>query len=658
MCGICGIVNLKESKPPSTDLVKKMIGSLTHRGPDSCGYYRDRMVALGHSRLAIIDLYSGSQPLSNEDETIWITFNGEIFNYLELRDELISKGHIFKTKSDTETIVHAWEEWGDNCFDRFNGQWALALWDTRKQELILSRDRHGIRPLYYTMADNRFLFGSEIKALFCDKKVKREFDPDGFSEIFTFWSTVAPKTAYRDIKELPPGNFAVIKKGHMTSIPYWSVSFPKQDSVKSIDEYSEELREILVNASQLRFTRSDVPVGAYLSGGIDSSITSAIVSKYTNTKLNTYSLRFKDSEFDEGQYQKDMVQRLGTEHHDVVVSNQEIGEIFPEVIKHTERPILRSGPAPLFLLSRLVRNSGHKVVVTGEGADEVLAGYDIFREAKVRRFIAHNPDSPKVQEYLKQLYPWMERAPGKAPAFAKAFFSKNLDLNDPCFSHRPRWNSSSIIMQMFSKEFKEQSSADWAVENLKKNIPNDFKNWNTLNQDQWLEYTTLLSGYILSAQGDRMLMANSVEGRFPFLDPNLVDFANKLPPHIKLKDLNEKYILKKAFTKEIPQSILNRSKQPYRAPDIQSFFFEGKKLDWIEEVTSDAMVKEAGVFNPVAVQRLMDKCLNKSASKMSNTDNMRAVGIFSTMLSYKHFIKEDGFPITTLSETMTIIDRV
>ncbi len=663
MCGICGVVNLRDNPSPSPELIIRMIQSLTHRGPDSCGYYRDKRAILGHSRLAIIDLELGVQPLSNEDETLWITFNGEIFNYVELRDELLLCGHKFRTQSDTETILHAWEEWGENSFSHFNGQWALAIWDVKRKELILSRDRFGIRPLYYTINNNRFIFGSEIKAIFCDNRVSREFNPAGMGEIFTFWSTVAPLTVYKNIYEIQPGHFIVLKNGKFLSKPYWSISFPSNSellnkrSVKTMDEYANELKKHLAEATLLRFTRSDVPVGAYLSGGIDSSIAAFIVSQYTNSKLNTFSLRFVDSEFDEGIYQKEMSERLGTEHHNVKVSRRDIGEIFPEVIRHAERPILRTAPAPLFLLSRLARNSGYKVVVTGEGADEIFGGYDIFREAKVRRFIAQNPDSPKVQTYLSQLYPWMQRAPGNVPAFARSFFSKDLNLQDDFFSHRPRWDSSSVIMQMFTEDFKELLDFNSVERGLMHQIPEDFKSWSSLNRDQWLEYKTLLSGYILSAQGDRMLMANSVEGRFPFLDSNLVEFANTLPDSVKLRDLKEKYVLKKAFSDLIPNSILNRSKQPYRAPDAQSFFFYKDKLGWLDEVTSQSFVKEAGVFNPLAVTRLMDKCTKREGMKMSNTDNMRVVGILSTMLSYKYFIKSGHCSFNELPENMLIIDR-
>ena len=423
MCGICGIVNLNDGVLPSTFIAEKMLASLNHRGPDACGYYRDRNALLGHTRLAIIDLKTGDQPLSNEDQSLWITFNGEVYNYVELRKKLVSKGHKFRTESDTETVIHAWEEWHEECFNLLNGQWALAIWDVKRRELILSRDRFGIRPLFYTYSRNGFLFGSEIKALFSDHSVERAFDPLGFSEIFTFWSTLAPVTAYKNIEEVRPGYYAIYKNGELSHKPYWSISFPSR-RIKTIEEYCFELKEHLIKSTKLRFTRSDVPVGVYLSGGLDSSVTAAIISRYTSSNFHSYSLRFEDAEFDEGLYQQKMVDELGSEHHNVIITSRDIGEIFPEVIQHVERPILRTAPAPLFLLSRLVRDSACKVVVTGEGADEVFGGYDLFRESFVRRYIAQHPDSGEIKNYLDQLYPWMERSPGKNSGVLKSLLQQ------------------------------------------------------------------------------------------------------------------------------------------------------------------------------------------------------------------------------------------
>jgi asparagine synthase (glutamine-hydrolysing) len=294
-----------------------MIDRLRHRGPDSSGYYCDNYAVIGHARLAIIDLEGGSQPLSNETGSLWITYNGELYNYKELASELQSKGHSFRTKSDTEVVMHAFEEWDFNCFERFNGQWALSIWDNRSKKLVLSRDRLGIRPLYYTFLGKRLLFASEIKALFVEKKLERNIDIPGLAEILTYWSSIAPRTVFKDINELEPGHWLCVSDGKSTSKPYWTITFPVEsyNHSTSIEENAEQLRSHLIEAVRLRFTRSDVPVGAYLSGGIDSSVTSAIINKYTSTPLSTYSIRFTDSEFDESAYQNEMVQKLGTTHN-------------------------------------------------------------------------------------------------------------------------------------------------------------------------------------------------------------------------------------------------------------------------------------------------------------------------------------------------------
>ena len=643
MCGICGIANPGRLNSSDLNLTMRMIGRLSHRGPDGSGYYRDRNVILGHARLAIIDVEGGAQPLCNEDESLWITFNGEIYNYRELSKELASKGHNFRTQSDTEVIIHAFEEWGLDCFNRFNGQWALALWDRKRGSLALSRDRLGIRPLYYTFVGDTFLFSSEIKALFAHPKIERSFDPAGLAEVFTFWSTVAPRTVFSNVHELKPGYVAQLQHGKLVTKPYWTISFPidGDGTHNSIHENAKTLREHLIEASRLRFTRSDVPVGAYLSGGIDSSVTASIINNYTDTQLNTYSMRFSSREFDEGQYQSDMISRLGTHHSTVTVSPESIGQVFPTVVWHTERPILRSAPAPLYLLSKLVKESGFKVVVTGEGSDEVLAGYDIFREAKVRLFISRNPESAKRMNIVTSLYPWMTRSPNKIPAFAHAFFSKDLDPEDPALSHRPRWNTTTSIQALFHPDLQDEMKNHNIVDDLLDELPTAHSGWDMLCRAQWLEYTTLLSGYILSAQGDRMLMANSVEGRFPFLDCNLVDFANQIPAPQKLFSLDEKHILKVACKDLVPQSILQRPKQPYRAPDAASFFTE-KNLEWVDALTGEEVIRSTGLFHYPSVKRLVEKCRRTQGVNMSNTDNMRIVGILSTLLAHHHFIEQDG----------------
>ena len=640
MCGICGVVT--DGPPPDLGLVRTMMGRLRHRGPDGSGYFRDHRVALGHTRLAIIDTAGGAQPLCNEDENLWITFNGEIFNYVELGEELRRLGHTFRTASDTEVIVHAWEEWGESCFSRFNGQWALALWDRRAQRLVLSRDRLGIRPLYFHRDGRRLVFASEVKALFADPSVPRELDPAGLDQTFTYWSTVAPRTIFRGIEQLEPGHVAVLDRDGFRTSPYWSLSFPDRGREVGQDtvENAAELRERIVEATRLRFLRSDVPVGAYLSGGIDSSVTAAVIARYTDAPLHTFSVRFDDGEFDEGDYQQKMAAELGAQHQDIVVSHADVAEVFPQVVWHTETPILRSAPAPLFLLSRLVRANGYKVVVTGEGADEVLAGYDIFREARVRLFWSRDPESRKRDRAAELLYPWMARSPGRTPAFARSFFGQNLDPDDPAISHRPRWDSTAAVKTLLAPGTREAVNQSEA-QDLTALMPAGSESWDPLARAQWLEMTTLLPGYILASQGDRMLMANSVEGRFPFLDRDVVELANGLPARHKLCGLDEKHLLKRAFADLVPEEILHRPKQPYRAPDAASFF-SGEQPEWLREVTSPAAIEAAGVFDPGQVAGLFAKCMRTGGARMGNTDNMRALAVLSTQLVHQQFIAGDG----------------
>lgn len=640
MCGICGIV--EHDSTPSVSLLRDMMNRLHHRGPDGCGYFRDRDVVLGHTRLAIIDEAGGAQPLANEDNRIWVTFNGEIFNYVELRDQLRDRGHRFKTASDTEVIVHAYEEWGESCFSRFNGQWALAIWDRREQRLILSRDRLGVRPLYYTLRGGRLLFASEVKAIFADKSVPRIFDPVGLSQTLTFWSTVAPRTVFAGVMQLEPGHIAVFDRSGLRKSTFWTPTFPprEQEPQSEVASSTAGLRERVVEAVRLRFLRSDVPVAAYLSGGIDSAVAAAVMAKYTDVPLHTFSLRFADREYDEGAYQQQMIEKLGSEHRDVVVTNADIADVFPEVIWHTETPVLRSAPAPLFLLSRLVRNDGYKVVVTGEGADEVLGGYDLFREARVRLFWSRDPDSTKRTRAAELLYPWMARSPGEAPAFARSFFGRNLDPADPAMSHRPRWDSTAALKGLLDDEWRRGAPGDLGDE-LAAEMPDECGGWDPLNRAQWLEMTTLLPGYILASQGDRMLMGNSVEGRFPFLDQHVVEFANQLPARDKLFGLREKYVLKRAFEGLIPETIVNRPKQPYRAPDAAAFF-SGSVPSWVGDVTSPESLSDCGVFEPARVSRLLAKCVRSRGQNLGNTDSMRILAVLSTQLVHREFIRGAG----------------
>ena len=658
MCGICGVLNLRPGPPTEAARLNAMVGALRHRGPDENGGYRDEHVALGQARLSIIDLAGGAQPISNEDDTVWIVFNGEIFNYLELGQQLRAAGHRFKTKSDTEVILHAYEQWGPDCVERFNGQFAFAIWDRPRRKLVLARDRVGIRPLYYTTVGGRLLFASEMKSLLTDPAVPRAMDLEGLAQVFTFWAPVAPRTVLSGIRQLRPGAVMEIgQDGEPHERVYWQPSFLHQDRPfsyadrRQVREAADELRDRLEEATRLRMLRADVPVGVYLSGGIDSSVIGALVRRFHDGHLRTFSVQFESKDFDERGYQQQMVQRLGTDHSSVEVGYGDIGEAFREVVWFTETPVLRSAPTPLFLLSRLVRQSGFKVVLTGEGSDEFLAGYDIFRENRVRRFWARNPESAFRPLLLSRLYPWLVRSPTQARSMQRTFFGKGMDrIHQAHFSHIPRWESAGSLMRIFAPEAREAMAGFDPVEDFLGQLPDEVNRFEPLGKAQYVEIVTLLSGYLLSSQGDRMLMGNSVEGRFPFLDHNVMEFANGLPPEVKLRVLDEKHVLKQAARDLVTDDILHRPKQPYRAPDAQSFVQDGAP-DYIGRVLSEEAVVDAGVFNPRAVERLMAKCRRFRERTPSNTDNMAVLGVLSTQLVHDLLVRGNG-PLSPAPERL------
>ncbi|MCC6811707.1 MAG: asparagine synthase (glutamine-hydrolyzing) [Deltaproteobacteria bacterium] len=663
MCGIAGIVNLSADKEPVTiDQLGRMAGAIEHRGPDEFGVYRDAHAGLAHARLSIIDLATGQQPLCDEDDALWIVFNGEIFNYVELREELVAMGRPFKTKSDTEVIVQAWKAWGEAAFERFNGQWAVALWDSKAKRLILTRDRLGVRPLYYAEHDGRVIFGSEVKSFFAGvPTLPRALDPVGIDQTFTFWTVVPPQTVFQGIKELEPGHTRIYEHGKpVRDTAYWTPKYPdgsKDRFEGSLEEATVALKDALDKATHLRMVRADVPVGSYLSGGLDSSLVAALAKNAKGSGFQTFSLRFADAEYDETKYQRAMATRLGTDHHEIVVSRKDIADVFPKVIRHTERPILRTAPAPLMMLSGLVKKHGIKVVLTGEGADEMLAGYDLFREAKVRRFWAKHQTSTWRPRLLERLYPYMARSPVAQQALTRQFFGRGLErAKDPGFSHEPRWHGTAALKRLFSAELRAAVGERDAVKEFLATLPPEFPRWPFLAQDQYIEVRTLLSGYLLSSQGDRMLMASSVEGRFPFLDKNVIALSNSLPPSYKLRVLDEKHILKRVAKGLITDEILQRSKQPYRAPDALSFVGPDRP-EWTNEVMKESALKDAGLFDPKAALQLWNKCLTrKDDSQFSNSDNMAVVGILSAQILFGELVAKE--PSVSIPMLKTKIDRL
>ncbi|MEW6072549.1 MAG: asparagine synthase (glutamine-hydrolyzing) [Planctomycetota bacterium] len=639
MCGIAGILCPPGERPPP-GLLEKMAKILGHRGPDAHGVHADDELGLAHARLSVIDLAGGAQPMHSADGRHSIVFNGEIFNYVELRDDLLARGRRFRTSSDTEVLLESYRSAGPDCVRGLNGQWAFAIWDRAARELFLSRDRPGVRPLFYTIAGGAFLFASEVKALFLHPAVSREIDPRGLDQTFTFWHPIGDRTIFRDIRVLPPGSSMRVRDGRVEVWSHWQPAYAVDGARRSAADWAEEIRALLVDATRLRL-RADVPVGAYMSGGLDSSLITALIARFTATPLETFSVTFEEAEYDESRFQDEVVSHLGTVHHRVPCSRRDIAAVFPDVVWHAETPILRTAPAPMFLLSGLVRRHGFKVVLTGEGSDEIFGGYDIFKEAKIRRFWAADPDSPRRPRLLERLYPWMPSIQSLSPAYRQAFFRvRPADLASPFFSHLPRWETTARIKGLLAPDLRAALAGYDAREELLPALPAGFAGWHPFHQAQYLETAGLLPGYILSSQGDRMAMGHSVEGRFPFLDHRVMDLAARIPPRLKMKGLDEKHVLKEAAGDLVPAPVRARPKQPYRAPDARSFLPPPDAAepppDYVRDLLSPARLREYGIFAPEAVLKLVQKI--GRASDIGVRDDMALVGVLSTQLVAHHFL--------------------
>ena len=644
MCGIAGIVAPEYDEGLAAHL-PAMVALLRHRGPDASGTHVDPGVALAHTRLSIIDVDGGAQPMANDERTLWLTFNGEIFNYLELREQLERAGHRFRTKSDTEVLLRLYEEHGPRCVADLNGDWAFALWNARSRTLLLSRDRVGVRPLYYAVAGRSLLFASEIKALFADPRVSREIDPEALDDIFTVWSPLGARTMFKAVKELPPGHSLTWRDGRVTLTRDWEPGFSRLAAATLHDrEAEEQLRSRLAEATRIRL-RADVPVGAYLSGGLDSSIVTALAASERNraggnaAAQRTFSIGFDETEFDERRFQRQVADATGTDHHELRCTPDDIVRVFPDVVWHAEIALLRTAPAPMYLLARFVREHGSKVVLTGEGADEVFGGYNIFKEAKLRRMWSEHGRSSRRAALVKRLYPHLPHLQRQSTALLQAFFhAAPEDVAHPCFSHLPRWSLTSRLKVFFSPDLRAALGERDAISEATEQLPDQFAKWDLLARTQYLEMTHLLSGHLLSTQGDRMAMAHGVETRFPFLDPNVMSFGTSLPERLLLHGLREKVLLRRLGRTLAPASVWKRPKQPYRAPGAEVFInpAEAGAHDYVNDLLSPSQIRRDGLFSPEAVTRLVRKFRDGKAIGVK--DDMALVGILSTQLVIHHFI--------------------
>jgi asparagine synthase (glutamine-hydrolysing) len=654
MCGIAGVLAHAPSISPDPRKLTLMLSSMYHRGPDENGIYIDDRIGLGQVRLSIIDLASGRQPICNEDGTLWVVFNGEIFNYIELREDLKNRGHRFSTNSDTEVLLHLFEERGEGMVSELNGQWALALWDSRKKRLMLSRDRVGIRPLYYATENDQLYFASEMKAIFAGSTITPCIDHQALDQIFTFWAPLPGRSPFQKIEELEPGCTMIFRNGRKEVLRYWDLPFyPRSEwFTAGPGDVAENIKELLRDSIKIRL-RADVPVGTYLSGGLDSSAVSAIVARGINPEVKTFGVRFDEAGFDEGFFQKDMAQYLGCEHHEIIADHRTIGDVFRDVIWHCEKPLLRTAPVPLFILSKLVKDVGIKAVLTGEGSDEFFGGYDIFKEALVRAFCARQPQSTCRPQLFTRLYPdiFRDSAAKRALPF---FFSQDLKhVSDPLFSHRLRWNNTSRIKRFFAPNLAASLAKYNALDQAVTYLPGGFEKLDTLSRAQYLESRFFLSGYLLSSQGDRVAMAHSLEIRMPFLDQRLLEFCGRIPSMLKVLGLNEKFILKRALAGIIPESVRRRTKHPYRAP-IHRSLLHFADTEYGSHVLSEKNIAALAIFDPARVSALFKRA--KERGTMGEVDSMAMAGIASTQILGDCFSRR-AFDQIPIKQVGYIVDR-
>lgn len=626
-------------------MVNRMLGSIRHRGPDEIGCRIDNHAALGAVRLSIIDLVSGQQPMASRDDRYWLCFNGEIFNYIELRQLLTERGRRFLTTSDTEVLLLALIEWGEAALDRLDGQFSLVFYDRLRRTLLIARDRFGEKPLFYAHRAGALIFGSEMKSLMQHPLVGRQLSPSSIGALFRLWTDLPGRTCFVGINRLPQGHLLRYQAGTIEIRPYYSIPVAASPSTMGFDDAMAAVRQRLADSVRLR-RRSDVPVGIYLSGGLDSSIVTAIAREQVTGRLDTYSIAFEDREYDESSFQAEAAARYSTRHHAIRVTHSDLVEVFPRVVRHAETPLFRSAPAPMFLLAGAVAADGLKVVLTGEGADEAFLGYDIFKETLFRHRFAAFADDNERRRAVDRLYPYMSglNAAGRE-SLLRALAARIGNSDAPLFSHQIRFALGQFAERLLLQPVRDAEAI--LLADIQARYPG-LVSAQPLAKAQIIEYETLLEGYLLCSQGDRMTMAQGVEARYPFLDHGLVEFAFSLPDEFKLRNgVDEKFILKEAFRDSLPPSIYSRPKQPYRAPDCLAFL-KFANDGWIADLLSHAKLKASNIFKPDIVERFLARLKTLAPSAVSPRDDQAFMLLLSSQLLHSQFI--ESFPVSDLTD--------
>ncbi len=580
MCGIAGIYHLSEAQPVERALLQEMVDSFAYRGPDDDGYYLEPGLGLGFRRLAIIDLNHGNQPISNEDDTLVLICNGEIYNYQALKVELIKQGHRFKTACDIEVILHLYEQYGVELLQHLNGQFAFALYDKPNRRLMLARDHVGIAPLFYTVAQQRFMFGSEIKAILKDPSVERSVDLTGLDQILTFPGLVSPRTLFQNIHALKPGHFILVEQGNVKLKEYWDLSYPLQSELDH--QVSEQaciarLDEALRQAVDYRL-HADVPVGFYLSGGLDSSLIAGLIHALSPDKQrHSFSIGFQDKAIDERHYQRLMAAQVNSIHHETVFDSEHIAERLQSMVFHAETPLKESYNSCSLALSALVKQQGLKVVLTGEGADELFAGYVGYRLDQSRE-----QDDFSLEAMLETQL--QEECWGEPFFYEKSYHA---------FKDTKRALYSPAVLQQ-AEEFECTRHALVDTDKLQGRHP--------LHKRSYLDFKLRMSDHLLADHGDRVAYANSVEARYPFLDINVIACARTIPPHFLVNNMQEKYILKQLARRYVPDAVINRTKFSFVAPGSPNLLRQNN--EWLEDLLSYERIKRQGYFNPDVIERL------------------------------------------------------
>lgn len=636
MCGIAGVFRGQSGAPATGEELGRMVAMLAHRGPDGHGFYLDDLVGLGHARLSLIDLAGGFQPIRNGDGTMWLVFNGEIFNYLEIRRMLSSLGHRFYTDGDSEVIVQCYERFGPQAWQMFNGQFAFALWDSRRRLMWLVRDRLGILPLYYAIDGHRLVFASEAKAIFAGRRVAAAIDGEALADLFTTWSVNPSGSVFRTIRQVPPATaLKVDERMAIAAQCYWRPDPPPVSGQLSAEAVADGLESHLEQSISLRL-RADVPVGAYVSGGLDSSVIACLAARRAGAPLETFGIRFADRRFDETEEQRRVVNFLGTRHHELLCDDADIRHALAEVVWHCETPLLRTSPVPLFLLSRKVRDSGIKTVLTGEGADELLAGYTIFKEDAIRRFWARQPHSRIRPALLSRIHHYVGNAADRSGALWQRFFAGDLrETAHPFYAHLIRWRNTAWTQRLLAPDIRRAHDPQRMMERMASAMPQDWLDWPPLQRAQWTEIHTFMSPYLLSCQGDRVAMAHGVEARYPFLDPRFVDYCLSLPDHHKMRGLRDKLALRRLAARHLPPAVWNRRKQPYRAPIAAAL--GGADSPEVADLLSQGSLATDDLLDGKAVSLLLTNARRRCWRDLSEREEMGLAGVYTLLLLRQSF---------------------